>query len=156
MLFTGLLLAIDPELTLSGTNFCFYSGIFLYISSYTLTNYYNFSSRHPSRSLLGTRRRPGRYNGWNSYRWIRCSPVIPFGCFNVGCGFNRQRFHSVLYILSLWRKEKWRKARRWTHYGMNTLDNADLKGDCHGDSTAYWSNLLKYLTKNLFSNMKLL
>ena len=31
-----------------------------------------------------------------------------------------------------------------------------LNGPCHGDFAACWSKLLKYLTKNLFSNRKLL
>ena len=31
-----------------------------------------------------------------------------------------------------------------------------LKGHCHGDFAVFWSKLLKYLTKNLFCNMKLL
>ena len=30
-----------------------------------------------------------------------------------------------------------------------------LKGHCHGDLAAFWSKLFKYLTKNLFCNMKL-
>ena len=30
-----------------------------------------------------------------------------------------------------------------------------LKGYCHGDFVVFWSKQLKYLTKNVFSNMKL-
>ena len=30
-----------------------------------------------------------------------------------------------------------------------------LKGHCHGDFAVCWSKLLKYLIKNLISNMKL-
>ena len=30
-----------------------------------------------------------------------------------------------------------------------------LNGHCHGDFAVFWSKQLKYLTKNLFSNMKL-
>ena len=29
------------------------------------------------------------------------------------------------------------------------------EGHCHGDFAVYWSKLLRYLTKNLFNNMKL-
>ena len=29
-----------------------------------------------------------------------------------------------------------------------------LKAHCDGDFAVYWSKVLKYLTKNLFSNMK--
>ena len=31
-----------------------------------------------------------------------------------------------------------------------------LKGHCHGNFAIFWSKLLKYLTKSLFFNMKLL
>ena len=35
-------------------------------------------------------------------------------------------------------------------------ETAPLKGHCHGDFAIFSSKWLKYLTKNLFSNMKLL
>ena len=38
----------------------------------------------------------------------------------------------------------------------HTFDKKSLKGHCHGDLAEFWSKLLKYLTKNLFYNMKLL
>ena len=36
------------------------------------------------------------------------------------------------------------------------LDAWLLKGQCHGDFSVFWSNLLKYVTRYLFSNIKLL
>ena len=38
----------------------------------------------------------------------------------------------------------------------NFMLKALLKGHCHGDFAIFSSKWLKYLTKNLFSNMKLL
>ena len=35
-------------------------------------------------------------------------------------------------------------------------DTENLKGHCHSDFAVFLSKLLKFLTKNLFSNMKLL
>ena len=39
---------------------------------------------------------------------------------------------------------------------MRNYRSIKIKGRCHGDFAVFWSELLKYLTKSLFSNKKLL
>ena len=40
-----------------------------------------------------------------------------------------------------------------THHS-HPLRCLDLKGHCHGDFAVFWSKMFKYLTKNLFCNIK--
>ena len=42
-----------------------------------------------------------------------------------------------------------------SHVTLPTIKKYNLKGHCHGDFAACWSKLFKYLTKNLFSYLKL-
>ena len=49
----------------------------------------------------------------------------------------------------------WPSADEYVEYLAPTFMTCFLKGHCHGDFAVCWSKLLKYLTKNVFSDMKL-